>query len=566
MTTVTGGELVVRTLQKAGVKKIFGLHGAHIDTIFQSCMDHSLPIIDTRHEAAAGHAAEGYARISRKLGVALVTAGGGFTNVVTSIANAYLDRTPVLFLTGSGALRDDETNTLQAGIDQVAIATPVTKWAHRVIATNQIPRLVAQAIRIAMSAPRGPVLLDIPWDILTNQLNEADASIPEVYLPALGVAPRPNQITEAIKVLMAAERAVIVVGSEASRSDSGAAIKTLAMASGLPVFGDYEGLNLTADLPDTNRGGLVQGLYGLAKSGVAPDAVLLLGIRFGLNTVHGSGQLLPLDAKIIQVDPDARELGRLQTIAQGIVADVGDATAAFAEAASGCQWPNRAGWRQIVRDHIGARRRNIASMARRGEAFHHYVASDIVARHVDKNTVVVADGALTYLWLSEVISETRPGGFLCHGYLGSMGVGFGTAIGAQVAAADMGKRVILVTGDGAVGYSLGEFDTAVRHNIPLIVIVMNNQSWGATLHFQKLAVGPTRITNTRLQNGSYHDVAAALGADSYFASDAESLEQALSQALAKDRPACINVRVDLEAIPPEEMILIGMDPFGEATT
>src|SRR5690242_16167807 len=140
MGTITGGELVVRALMKAGVETVFGLHGAHIDTIFQACRDHELPIIDTRHEAAAGHAAEGYARTAPRLGVALVTAGGGFTNVMTPIANAYLDRTPVLFITGSGALRDIETNTLQAGIDQVAIATPITKWAHRIVSTEQIPR------------------------------------------------------------------------------------------------------------------------------------------------------------------------------------------------------------------------------------------------------------------------------------------------------------------------------------------------------------------------------------------------------------------------------------------
>ncbi len=132
MVTITGGELVVRTLLAAKVRHVFGLHGAHLETIFQSLASHGVPIIDTRHEVAAGHAAEGYARASRGLGVAMVTAGPGFTNVITSLANAYLDRTPVLYLSGSAALRDAESNTLQAGIDQVAIARPVTKWAHQI--------------------------------------------------------------------------------------------------------------------------------------------------------------------------------------------------------------------------------------------------------------------------------------------------------------------------------------------------------------------------------------------------------------------------------------------------
>ena len=133
---------------KADVKQIFGLHGAHIEPVFQSCLDHGIGITDVRHEVAAGHAAEGYARAARGLGVALVTAGPGFTNVITSIANAYLDRTPVLYITGSSALRDAETNTLQAGIDQVAIARPITKWAHQITTIDQLPRLAAQAVRI----------------------------------------------------------------------------------------------------------------------------------------------------------------------------------------------------------------------------------------------------------------------------------------------------------------------------------------------------------------------------------------------------------------------------------
>jgi len=142
-----------------------------------------------------------------------------------------------------------------------------------------------------------------------------------------------------------------------------------------------------------------------------------------------------------------------------------------------------------------------------------------------------------------------------------MGVGFGTAIGAQVFARRQGHRTILITGDGALGYSIAEFDTLVRKKLPVIVIVMNNQSWGATLHFQKLAVGPDRITNTVLDNGAYHEVARALGADSYFADDAESFSAALTQALGTSTPACINVRVALDPIPPEELILIGRNPF-----
>lgn len=561
MSMISGGELVVRTLAKAGVETIFGLHGAHIDTVFQACLDHGLPIVDTRHEAAAGHAAEGYARAGRQLGVALVTAGGGFTNVLTPIANAWLDRTPLLVITGSGPLRDDETNTLQAGIDQVAMAAPVTKWAHRVVATDHIPRLLMQAVRTAMIAPRGPVLLDIPWDILMNQVEEDSVTVPDLVLSGSHARPGPDDIRRVLDLLGAAERPIIVVGSEASRSVTGEALKTLAAATGAPVFADYEGLNLLSGLPDALRGGLIQNLYSFGRQGVEPDMVLMLGTRFGLNTVHGSGQLIPRSATIVQIDPDARELGRLQAIALGIVSDVGGALHALAETAPTRVWPDYSGWCATVGRLLSQRYDSIDAKVQSDTPLHPFRASEIVARHVGPDVTVVADGALTYLWLSEVMSATKPGGFLCHGYLGSMGVGFGTALGAQVADLGAGRRTILITGDGSVGYSIAEFDTLVRKNIPLIVIVMNNQSWGATLHFQQLAVGPNRITNTRLENGAYHSVAAAFGADGYFADDAESFEAALTAALAANRPACINVAVALDPIPPEELILIGMDPF-----
>jgi acetolactate synthase I/II/III large subunit len=147
MAMVTGGELLVRTLAAVGVRHIFGIHGAHLETVFQACREHDITIVDTRHEVAAGHAAEGYARSLRKLAVAMGTAGPGFTNLLTSLTNAYLDHSPVLYLSGSAALSQAETNTLQSGFDQVAMARPVTKWAHQVTVTNDIPRLAAMSCR-----------------------------------------------------------------------------------------------------------------------------------------------------------------------------------------------------------------------------------------------------------------------------------------------------------------------------------------------------------------------------------------------------------------------------------
>ncbi|APD13568.1 hypothetical protein RO07_24910 [Pandoraea pulmonicola] len=495
------------------------------------------------------------------MGVALVTAGGGFTNAMTAMANAFLDRTPVLFLTGSGALRDAETNTLQAGFDQIAMAKPVTKWAHRVTSAEQIPRLVSQAIRIANAAPRGPVLLDLPWDVLTAQVESPDTEASVMNVPRSCGLSR-EDAERVFQSLREAQRPVIVVGSEATTGGGTDELKALAESLRAPVFADSEGLQALQGLPESLYGGLIQGMYGLSAEGIEPDVVLCLGLRFGLSIGHGDGKLIPRGARILQVDPDAREIGRLQPVAMGLVADVGAAIKTLGELAraheaAGSEWPER------VRAHVRRRYDHVFDSVRDAQPrpLHPLLASEVVAAHIDENTVVVADGALTYLWLTEVISSARPASFLCHGYLGSMGVGFGIALGAQAASAKSGQRTILVTGDGALGYSIAEFDSAVRHGLPLIVVVMNNRSWGATLHFQQAVAGPERITNTRLENGRYHDVASAFEADGYLATDAEELRTAMASALAGNRPACINVLVDLDPIPPEERFIMGLDPL-----
>jgi acetolactate synthase-1/2/3 large subunit len=215
--SMTGGALVVETLLRLGVGRVFALHGGHIDSVFQAALDGGLEIVDTRHEAAAGHAAEGYARVTGGLGVALVTAGGGFTNAVTSMANAYLDRTPVLYLTASGALGDDETNTLQAGIDQVAIATPITKWAHRVVSTDHIPRLIEQAVRVATTGPRGPVLLDFPWNVLVAKVDAEAIPAAGAAVRSTPAAPDGETIAQIEAMFSAAQRPVVIIGSEAAR-------------------------------------------------------------------------------------------------------------------------------------------------------------------------------------------------------------------------------------------------------------------------------------------------------------------------------------------------------------
>ncbi|WP_078492295.1 thiamine pyrophosphate-binding protein [Streptomyces yerevanensis] len=559
MATATGSGLVVRTLQRAGVDVAFGLPGAHIDPILQEALDAKLRVVDVRHEMNAGHAAEGYARVTGDLGVAVVTAGGGFTNVLTSITNAYLDRTPVLYIAGSGPLERDEINDQQAGFDQVAMAAPVTRFAHRVTRADLIPRLVAQAIRAAQSEPKGPVLLDIPWDVLRQTVDVDEVEDYRVEIDGTGIASA-AAVDQILGALSTARRPIALVGKSFVTAEARARLHEFAARAGVPLLSDWEGLG--AIVGSEQQVGLVQTLATVPED-ERPDLVLLLGLRFGMTTGFGTGQLLPKSARILQIDPDGRELGRLQDVELGIQADPIGTIGLLNERLGDSPVPSgRGDWLGTLRDVSVARRSALAAETEKHEddAIHPYLAVRTITESVPDGATVLVDGALTELWLSETIALAPLAHYLGHGYLSSMGSNLGVALGAQYATPD--KATILVTGDGAVGYSLAEFDSLVRAGLPVVVIVLNNQAWGATLHTQQFFYGQERVTNNRLENGSYSGVARALGADGVDVTELDQLRPAIEAALAARRPTCIDVRVSLAPIPPEERVMNGEAPFG----
>ena len=554
MAMITGGELVVRTLMQAKVKNIFGLHGAHLETIFQSCLDHHIPITDTRHEVAAGHAAEAYARATRGLGVAMATAGPGFTNIITSIANAYLDRTPVLYITGSSGLAEAETNTLQSGLDQVAVVTPITKWAHRVTVTQQIPRLVAQAIRLATSEPMGPVLLDMPADVLSAQVDEASVQIPEKVLLDSRSAPGPSGVDEALKLLASAARPVIMVGVGAYQSGAEEELRAFAEATGTPVFSDFQAHGL---LPSNHPlyGGTFHKMADLSAADQRPDLVLALGVRFGLFTLGMSDMVVPLAAKIIHVESDAKEIGRLRQVAVGIVADPRETLHAMNARARSQKWPDRSRWQQTVRNaKIERCKRAQDDLNRSTTPIHPLQAVSAIVDNIPENTIVIGDGAEAYHWMNEVIRQNQPGSYITHGFLGAVGMGLGLSIGAQVA--NPNRRVLCLEGDGAIGFTIAEFDTMMRHQLPIVVAVMNNHSWAASQHFQEIVSGKNRLTGTELRDAKYHEVAAAFGCHAQRVSEIKDLGPAIKAAFAGGKPACVNIAIDVVPLPPELHLLM----------
>jgi acetolactate synthase-1/2/3 large subunit len=553
---VTGGELLVRTLQQAGVRHVFGIHGAHLETVFQACRGHDIPIIDTRHEVAAGHAAEGYARSLRQLGVAMGTAGPGFTNLLTSVANAYLDHSPVLYLCGSAALSQAETNTLQAGFDQLAMAKPVAKWAHQVTVTKDIPRLTAQAVRIATTAPLGPVVLELPMDVLSSQIDASSAPLPRTTGVDFAPPASSETIAEALALLVQAQRPIILVGAGAWYGKAEDELRKFAETTGIPVYSDFQAHGL---LPSSHPlyGGTFHKLADLDTPGRRADVVLALGVRFGLFTLGASDLLVPAAAKLIHVETDAREIGRLRDPAIGMVADSCEVLRELNNQASGATWPDWSAWQQTIRQAKAARRQRLSAAAeRRGPSsagIHPYQAVAAIAAAVDDNTIVVGDGAEAYHWFNEVVRQNRPGSYLTHGFLGAVGHGLGLSLGAQVA--HPGRRVLCLAGDGAVGFTIAEFDTMVRLRLPIVVVVMNNRSWAASQHFQEMVSGKDRLVGTQLADTRYDEVAAAFGCHAQRVTEAADLGPAIRAAFAGGKPACINVIVAVDPPPPELELL-----------
>ncbi|MCW5760064.1 MAG: thiamine pyrophosphate-binding protein, partial [Phenylobacterium sp.] len=274
------GELAAAALAGLGVTEVFALHGSHLDPLYLACEEFGIRLTDTRHEAAAGHAADAYARASNgKLGVCAVTAGPGFTNCLTAMANAYLDRIPTLFIAGAAPMREAEGNTLQGGFDAVAMARPITKWAHRVGEPDRIVEFVRRAGEIALAGPPGPVFLEIPIDVMFWPTEQAVPNISTWKRPT-PPGPTPEAVDAVLAMFRKAERPVIIAGGGAVLSNAGERLRQLAELVGAPVIASQKALGALAD-DHPYYAGAAAGLAAAAGAGQPADAVLLVGARMG---------------------------------------------------------------------------------------------------------------------------------------------------------------------------------------------------------------------------------------------------------------------------------------------
>lgn len=550
---ITGGELLANTLAAAGVSRVFALHGGHLDGFFKACIEADIDLIDFRHEAAAGHAADAYARTTGEIGVCAITAGPGFTNAMTAIANAYLDSSPVLFIVGAAPVREIETNPLQGGIDQIAAARPICKWAISVPVTERIGDLAAMAIRKAMTGRKGPTVLEVPIDVLHASVGAAEATAPVGLETRPHPAPSRSEAHRFVELLNQARRPALIAGFEAVTARAGGALARFVGAAQVPVFAKTQAIGLLGAAHPLD-GGAIGNLAMLPLVGLQrPDLVILLGARFGLFLGGRSGSIVPHEAKVIQVHSDAGEIGRLRDVDLAIAADPIEALdAVLAAAESGFTdfggWPARAAGARRLLQGAYPDRESVAGV-------HPHHAAIAVAEAAGTEAIWTLDGGEAAAWAGGAIAVSGPGRILTHGYLGCLGTGLGFAIGAQVAHPD--RRVIHVTGDGSMGFHIQELDTLVRRGMPIVTVVLNNQAWGMCLHGQQIMYGQNYNAITKLGGACYADIAAAFGCASERVTAYDEIAPAMARALAAGRPAVVEIMTDPAAIHPITVSMLG---------
>jgi acetolactate synthase-1/2/3 large subunit len=510
---------------------VFTLCGGHVQAIYDGCVDEGIRVVDVRHEQTAGHAADGWARVTGRPGVCVVTAGPGVTDVVTAVANAQRAGIPMVVIGGAGPSMLADMGSLQ-DMDHVSLMRSITKWSVHVAETRRIEEYVAAAFRVAQANAPGPVFLEVPLDVLMNMADEgvdpAEAA-PEAPRPG----PDPAALERAADVLRASERPVFVVGSQIRWSPRAGALLRAADAIEAPFY--LNGL-ARGGLAPTHRAAMARSRrFALS----AADAVFVLGTPFDFRVDYGRTPTWNAEAKIVQVDLDGVELGRNRRVDVALLSDSGIALEQLAQVAR----PRASSaWLAAVRADEDARqakmRAEIESDASPPNPLR--VCAEI-GRRLGPEDIVVGDGGDFVATAANVLKLCWPQLWMDPGPLGTLGVGPGYAMAAKLARP--GARVVLVYGDGSFGLHALEFEAMARQRIPVVAIIGNDAAWTQIRRGQVEMYGPSRAVATGLDHTRYERIVEACGGRGFWVERFDELGPALDAAFASDVPACVNVRI-----------------------
>ena len=515
---------------------MFTLCGGHILPIYDGCLDERIAVIDVRHEQAAAHAADAYARLTRGIGVAMVAPGPGVTDAVTGVANAYAARSPLLLIGGAAPLGLRGLGALQE-MEQVALLRPITKGSFTVPETRQIPEVLTTAIRTALSGRPGPVFVEIPVDLLLTTIEDRLAPIPAGYVHRPRAAADAEALDTLAHLLAGAERPVVVAGGGVYWDDAASALAAFAEHAGVPVFMNGAG---RGSLPTAHPNAFAQA-RGMALG--AADLVLILGTPLDFRLGYGRPPTFAEQAKVVMVDADAAELGRNRPLELGLVADIGVVLRQALDLVPKTMAARVEPWLSAVRakETEGRRKLEVFCAADDTPISHYRLAAEI-ARVVGPDTTVVGDGGDVVGCASRIVPLHRPGQWLDPGPLGCLGVGPSFALTAKLLRPE--QRVLLIAGDGALGLNGMELETAVRFKLPLVCVVGNDGGWGQIRNPQLSFYGEARAVATSLPATRFDLMAEALGARGVLVTEPRDIRPALDKALGSGEVWCINVLLD----------------------
>jgi len=534
----SGARILVEALQTEGVETIFGYPGGVVLPIYDELFDSSLQHILVRHEQAAAHAADGYARASGRVGVCLATSGPGACNLVTGIATAYMDSSPIVALTGQVPTSLLGNDAFQES-DITGITTPITKHNYLVKDARDLRRTVQEAFYIAGTGRRGPVLIDLPKDVSTAEVTD-EPPLPETvqlrgYQPTYQGHPR--QIERALRLIGEAEKPVIYAGGGIISSDAAGALQEFAERLMIPVTTTLMGLGaLPCDHP-LNLGML--GMHGTEYANYAVtecDLLIAIGARFD-DRVTGRVETFAPGARVIHIDIDPAEIGKNKMVDIPIVGDSRVILQAMIQRLSkGGGYPN---WIDRIRRWKEKHPLHHPS----DDALHPQLIIHRLSERLEGEAVVASEVGQNQMWTAQYFCFRHPRTWITSGGLGTMGFGFPAAIGASFARPDL--PVIDIAGDGSFQMNIQELATVVQHDIPVKVLILNNLFLGMVRQWQEL-FHDRRYSHTELSPVDFVKVAGAYGVDGMRVEDPGEVDEALSAALETDGPFVVDFRIERE--------------------
>jgi len=547
-TRFTGAQLIVHLLERQGITTVAGIPGGTVLPLYDA-LSQSTQIrhVLARHEQGAGFIAQGMARTQGKPAVCMACSGPGATNLVTAIADARLDSIPLVCITGQVPASMIGTDAFQE-VDTYGISIPITKHNYLVRDISELPQVISDAFRIAQSGRPGPVWIDIPKDVQT-------AEIEIEVLPEPGTrAPSPEfsieSVREAAAMINAAQRPVLYLGGGVI--DAPDAVRTLAEKASLPTTMTLMALGMLPKAHPLSLGML--GMHGARSTNFIlqeADLLIVLGARFDDRAIGKTEQFCP-NAKIIHVDIDRAELGKIK---QPHVAIQGDVNEVLAQLLPHIDATPRSAWHQQV---SGLQQEFPGAIPTEGDPLSHYGLINAVAACVDDSAIITTDVGQHQMWTAQAYPLNRPRQWLTSGGLGTMGFGLPAAVGAALANPD--RKVICFSGDGSLMMNIQEMATAAENQLDVKIILMNNEALGLVHQQQSLFYKQGVFAATYPGMINFMQIAAGFGLHTCDLNAEEDAQAALQAAISRPGPALIHVRID-----PQQKVY-PMVPPGAANT